>query len=282
MHSNASDSYLFRHVARTPRPDRPDEEAQVARASNGDREAIGLLFLANFPGVVHIAKEFRGRGLPLGDVIAEGCVGLLKAIRGYRAANGTRFMTYASFWVRKEILAAVADQPHAIHVPRYARQHGYDAPRVLRLDSPSSANTELSLGDRLPHPDPLPAETIVGREQQVQVRRHVLRLPLRERAVIAWRYGLGGQTPQTLHEIAQRFGLSKERVRQIEVSALTQLRDALTKSKLPEPFPGPNFTKLWDGRHLFRSRYASAQSSSRSAAMESHARDRISRPSTRS
>ena len=280
MHNNAIDSYLFRHVTRLARPDRSDEQAHVARASSGDREAIGLLLSASFPSVVHIAKEFRGRGLPLDDVIAEGCVGLLKAIRRYRAENGTRFMTYASFWVRKEILAAVADQPHAIHVPRYARRHGFSVPRVLRLDDPSSANTTLTLGDRLPHPDPLPAETIVDRERHVHVRRHVLRLPLRERAVIAWRYGLGGQAPQTLHEIAHRFGLSKERVRQIEVSALTHLRDALTKSKLPEPLPGPNFTKLWDGRHSHRSRYASVQSSSRSAAMESRARDQISRAST--
>ena len=269
MHDNASNSYLFRHVTRGPRPDRPDEQAHVARASNGDREAIGLLVAANFPGVVHIAKEFRGRGVPFDDVISEGCVGLLKAIRRYRAENGTRFMTYASFWVRKQILAAVADQPHVIHVPRYARQHGCDVPRVA----------DPGLGDRLPDPDPLPAETIVERERHVHVRRHVLRLPLRERAVIAWRYGLGGQTPQTLHEIAHRFGLSKERVRQIEVPALTHLRDALTKSKLPEPLSGPNFTKLWDGRHSHRSRYASVQSSSRSAAMESCARERISRPS---
>ncbi len=280
MYNDASDSYLFRHVTRGPRPERPAEQAQVARASNGDRASIELLVSANFPGVVHIAKEFRGRGMPFDDVIAEGCVGLLKAIRRYRAENGTRFMTYASFWVRKQILAAVSDQPHTIHVPRYARQHGYEAPRVLRLDGPSSANTELSLRDRLPHPDPLPAKSIIDSEQHVQVRRHVLRLPLRERAVIAWRYGLGGQAPQTLHEIAHRFGLSKERVRQIEVSALTHLRDALTKSKLPEPLPGPNFTKLWDGRHAHRSRYASVQSSSRSAAMESRVRDRISRPST--
>jgi len=281
VYNNASDSYSRLHVTAGPRPERPSEQAQVARASNGDREAMELLVLANFPGVVHIAKEFRGRGVPFDDVIAEGCVGLLKAIRGYRAENGTRFMTYASFWVRKQILAAVADQPHAIHVPRYARQRGYSVPRVLRLDGPKNGDTDLSLGDRLAHPDLLPAEAIIEREQHVQVRRHVLRLPLRERAVIAWRFGLGGQAPQTLHEIGHRFGLSKERVRQIEVSALTQLRDALTKSKLPAPLRGPNFTKLWDGRHFHRSRYASVQSSSRSAAMESRARDRISRPSTR-
>jgi DNA-directed RNA polymerase sigma subunit (sigma70/sigma32) len=136
-------------------------------------------------------------------------------------------MTYASFWVRKEILAAVVDQPHTVHLPQYARRHGHAALRVLRLDGPKNGDTDLSLGDRLRHPDPLPAETIIDREQEFQVRRHVLRLPLRHRAVIVWRYGLGGQPQRTLGDIGRCLGLSKERVRQIEVAALARLRDTI-------------------------------------------------------
>jgi len=185
------------------------------------------LISSNLAFVVHIAREFRGRAVPFEDLIAEGCVGLLKAIRRYRAVNGTRFMTYASFWVRKEILAAVAVQPHAVRVPRYARQRGHVVLRVVRLDAPENAETDLSFGDRLPHPDPPPAERIIERERHVLVRSHVLRLPMRDRAVIAWRFGLSGQAPQTLNEIAHRLGLSKERVRQIEVSALASLRRAI-------------------------------------------------------
>jgi RNA polymerase sigma factor (sigma-70 family) len=136
-------------------------------------------------------------------------------------------MTYASFWVRKRILAAVAGQPCVIHVPRYGRQHGHDAVRVLRLDAPKHADDDLRLADHLQHPDPLPSETIIDGEQHLEVRRHILRLPPRDQTVIAWRYGLEGQAPQTLTTIAQRLGLSKERVRQIEVSALARLRDAV-------------------------------------------------------
>lgn len=227
MQTSPSVSYVLRQISRGPRPDRADEHSLVARASRGDRDAVDLLISSHLAYVVHIAKEFRGRGLPFEDLISEGCVGLLKAIRRYRPAEGTRFMTYASFWVRKEVLAAVSDQPNAVHVPRYARQHGYDSIRVLRLDTPQHVDGTLSLSDRLRHQDPLPADTMIESEQTRRARCEVLRLAPRERTVIACRFGLGGQPPQTLVEIGRRLGLSKERVRQIEVSALANLRIAI-------------------------------------------------------
>ncbi len=226
MYNGPSISNYLRQITRGPRPERHDEHAQVERACRGDREAIDLLISANLAYVVHIAKEFRGRGLPFEDVIAEGCVGLLKAIRHYRAENGTRFMTYASFWVRKEILAAISDQPYTIHVPRYAREHGCNSPRLLRLDVPERADGKLSLADRLRHQDPLPVETLIESGQVRRLKRLLLRLVPRDQAVLAWRYGLGGQPEQTLNEIAQRLGVSRERVRQIEAAALARLREA--------------------------------------------------------
>jgi RNA polymerase sigma factor (sigma-70 family) len=222
-------SYLFRRIGSGARPERADEQADVARASGGSRKAALALLASNLAYVVHIAKEFRGRGLPFEDLIAEGCVGLLKAISRYRSENGTRFMTYASFWVRKEILAAISDQPNTIHVPRYAREHGCSNPRVLRLDVPNGADGPLSLANSLRHPDASPAESVIKRSQTRHLRRHVLRLAPRDRAVIAWRYGLGGEPEQTLNEIAHRLGLSRERVRQIEVGALARLRERLDR-----------------------------------------------------
>jgi len=227
MHNGSGVSFILGRISRAPRPERADEQAQIALASQGDKRSIELLISANLAYVVHIAKEFRGRGLPFEDLIAEGTVGLLKAIRRYRAVNGTRFITYASFWVRKEILAAVSDQPHPIHVPRYARQHGHESIRVLRLDAPIDAAGGIRIADRLRHPDPSAADTVVLGEQRVSVRREVLRLSRRERSVIAWRFGLDGQPPMTLEAIAGRLGVSKERVRQIEVSALERLRGAI-------------------------------------------------------
>ena len=226
MQNSSSVSYILGRITRGPRPERADEQALIARAARGDRGAVELLISANLAYVVHLAKEFRGRGLPFEDLIAEGCVGLLKAIRRYRAANGTRFITYASFWVRKEILAAVTDQPHTVHVPRYARQHGYEPIRVISLDVQKRAADDRPLADRLRHPSPLPADTLIDSQRVLRVRREVLQLAARERAVIAWRFGLTGDAPRTLVEIAHRLRLSRERVRQIEAAALARLRVA--------------------------------------------------------
>jgi len=226
---NSSVSYIFRGTIRGPRPDLIEEQARIARARSGDHGAVDLLIASSIPGVVHIAKGFRGRGVPFDDLIAEGCVGLLKAIRRYNAASGTRFMTYASFWIRKEILAALAEQPNAIRVPQYARQRGYAVRRVLRLDRRGHGDGALSIEDQLRHPDPLPAQTMLESEQSASVHSELQRLEPRARAVIVWHYGLEDEPRKTLNEISLRLGLSRERVRQIEVSALAQLRHALAR-----------------------------------------------------
>jgi RNA polymerase primary sigma factor len=209
------------------RHDLEDEQRQVMLARNGDRDVADRLVASSLPFVAHIAREFRGRGVPIEDLIAEGCLGLLRAIHGYRADSGTRFMTYASYWVRKRILLAVVDQAHPIHVPRYARQRGFATPRLVRFDGPAGADGGPGPAGRLRHPDPLPADAVIAAQQLRALRRHLLRLGLRERAVLVWRYGLGGEPQRTLHEIGFRLGISRERVRQIEVEALSRLRTAI-------------------------------------------------------
>lgn len=120
-------------------------------------------------------------------MIAEGCVGLIKAIRRYRPAPL----------------------------------------RVLHLDAPKRVDGGLRLAECLPHQAPPTGDTVIERDQIRRVRREVLRLAPRERAVIGWRCGLDGGAPKKLVEIAQRLGLSKERVRQIEASALGRLRGGM-------------------------------------------------------
>jgi RNA polymerase sigma factor (sigma-70 family) len=224
---SASVSQFLRGSIDGPRTEPIEEQVQIARARNGDRGALDLLIAWNVRGVVRIARAFRGRGVPLDDLIAEGCVGLLKAIRHYNAARGTRFMTYASFWIRKEILAALAEQPSAIHVPQYARQHGHASRRVLPLDLRKDADGALSIAEQLRHPDPLPAETMLESEQSAQALSELQRLEPRARAVIIWHYGLAAEPRKTLSEISRSLGVSRERVRQIEVSALAQMRHAM-------------------------------------------------------
>jgi len=114
----------------------------------------------------------------------------------------------------------------------------------LRLDTAEPADGELRLVDCLRHPDPLPADTLLAAEQKRDVRREVLRLKPRERDVIVRRFGLAGQPAQTLEAIAIGFGLSKERVRQIEFSALARLRDGIAAlRRAPSPASYNDFTR---------------------------------------
>src|SRR5262245_47904622 len=92
---------------RVPRPGREEEREIATRARRDDARAIETLVRANMAFVVHVAKKFRERGLPLEDLVAEGSVGLMKAIRRFDPNNGTRFTTYASFWIRKAIIDAL-------------------------------------------------------------------------------------------------------------------------------------------------------------------------------
>jgi RNA polymerase primary sigma factor len=227
VQGSATVAFLKSRVRSVPRPELPVEQSNVAQARRGDREALAHLLAASLSGVIAIAKEHRGRGVPLDDLISEGCVGLLKAVRRYRAENGTRFMTYAAFWIRKEILAAIAEQPHAVHVPDYAIRHGFRPPKLVRLDAPAFADNTVRLVDRLPHDGPLPVDAVVRSFESSRLRQELLRLTARERAVIIWRFGLCGSAPRTLDEIASDLSLSGERIRQIELAALRRLRRAL-------------------------------------------------------
>jgi RNA polymerase sigma factor (sigma-70 family) len=214
-------------MAPGPRPQQSDVQAQVVRARNGDREATEVVIASHLGFIIYIAKKLRGRGVSLEDLVAEGCVGLLKAIRAYSVTNGARFLSYASFWVRKEMLAACSEQPYAVRVPRWQREKGHRPPIVLRLDHPTDANRDGCLAEKMTHPAPLPVDAMLEYERIAQVRRHVKRLAPREQTVIDCRYGLSGKAPQTLREIADRLDVSRERVRAIELNALLHLRDAL-------------------------------------------------------
>jgi RNA polymerase primary sigma factor len=213
------------------RPGRGEEGAITVRARGDDAEAIERLVLANLPFVIHVAKEFRGRGVPFEDLLSEGCVGLLKAIRRFDPATGTRFMTYASFWVRKAIFQALVDQSRTVRVPRYAREQGRMAPRELRIDAEVPGFGEVTFAERLADRSrPGPAESLISRQERRRLRGHILALPHREQAVIASRFGLLGEPALTLNEVGRRLGISRERVRQIEVAALKRLRSGFLRS----------------------------------------------------
>jgi RNA polymerase sigma factor (sigma-70 family) len=192
-------------------------------------EAIENLVHSNLPFVTYVARRYKDRGVPLEDLIAEGTLGLMKAVRRFDPKNGARFTTYASFWIKKAIIEALLERPRVVHLPRYAREKGHAFPREVSLDAPVRiAETDATWGDRLPDTRAHGTlESIADREERRRLRSLVLDLSPREQAVLAERFGLHGGPVRTLTEIGTSLGLSKERVRQIESGALSRLKRRL-------------------------------------------------------
>jgi len=213
-----------------------------------------------------IARKYIGLGVVFEDLVSAGNVGLVKAAYKFDENKGVQFGTYAVWWIRKEIAEAVDNERYLIRVPRYAidlrrrvldhqngarsdgaeepapeelsRATGLSAAQIARC-SQGFAGVEsihatwdedggLALEERLADPDVLgPSELVLRAESLQAIRRALKALSPRERAVIVLRYGVADQEPLTLRETAARMGLSRERVRQIQRSALDGMRAAL-------------------------------------------------------
>jgi len=216
------------------------------RISAGALECQNELVVSNLGFVVKIACEYQHLGLPLDDLLNEGNLGLVRAAARYDHRRGIKFITYASFWVRKAILKALADQPAIVRVPEYQRKKlsRHDPARTplwprraaVSLDEPASSQGRARLIDTLADGDwANPEREILKRQDLAGLRRAMCRLNTKERAVIAWRFGLAAEPFLTLKEIGSRLGISRERVRQIEAAARVKLRTALSAPRPPCP-----------------------------------------------
>ena len=245
----------------------PDEEVQLAQAvAQGDMDARDLMIRSNLRLVVNIARGYTGRGLGLQDLIEEGNLGLLRAIEGFDPAMGTRFSTYASYWIKQSIKRALINSSKTIRIPAYmveilskwqrasvrlvedlgrtptheevARLIGLPRKRlslirkailinslIPQFDQPEIGLTlnEIIADKRRYRPD----EAILASDNLTYVMDQIELMEPRDAAVLKMRYGLCGHEKRTLKEIGDRLGLTRERVRQIEIEVLHRLGEAL-------------------------------------------------------
>ena len=248
-----------------------EEEQDLAhKIAKGDEEARKRMIEANLRLVVNIGKRYINRGLPFSDIIEEGNIGLIKAVEKFKPEKGFRFSTYASWWIKQSIERALVNQTRTIRLPVHisevintfvkvvrrliqtlkreptveeiaaemnvAPDQVKDIMQLIRkthsLDTPIGNKEEGSLKDLIEDEQSLsPAKVTEGIIRHEQIIQWLEYLTDNEKKVISLRFGLEDGEAQTLEVIGKEFGLTRERVRQIEASALNKLR-FITKRKL--------------------------------------------------
>jgi RNA polymerase primary sigma factor len=238
-----------------------EEVALAKRIERGDMMAKDRMINSNLRLVVSIARRYPGQGLPLSDLVQEGMLGLIRATEKFDWRRGFKFSTYATLWIRQAIQRGLENSARVIRLPVHIAQRERRISRVTRelttklgrdpsdeeisdaaelpleevieirkaaqqvtsLDQPVGDDGDASLGDLMADEQPEPDDEVAARMREETVEKAIAELPERERNVVRLRFGLGGEAPTTLRDAGRRLGITAERTRQIEESALRHL-----------------------------------------------------------
>lgn len=265
-------SYL-REVRRSTLLTFKEEQQLGKRVMAGDERARQHMIESNLRLVISIGKRYMHRGFPFSDIVEEGNLGLIKAVEKFNYKRGFRFSTYASWWIRQYIERAIINQGKLVRLPvhvverlnRYlnrteqlvqalgrepraaevalkmktSEDEVLDLKQLVRttcsLDSPLNDRTDTFLRDVIEDPTGLsPDETADGVRRRAELMAWVRELPEKEQTVIVSRFGLDGGEAKTLEEIGRTMGLTRERVRQIEMAALARLRHTIERKTMTQ------------------------------------------------
>jgi len=254
----------LREIGKVPLLTTQQEIELAQRIEKKDVEAKRRLTEANLRLVVSIAKRYMGRGLLFLDLIQEGNLGLIRAVEKFDYRRGYKFSTYATWWIRQAVTRAIADQARTIRVPVHAVETINKLNRVQRellqrngrepsveeiaaalglapskvveiqkaaqdpvsLETPVGDEDDSELGDFIvDHEADEPLEEVFRQIRREELFRVLESLPTRERKVLELRFGLKGERPRTLEEVGDRFGVTRERIRQVEAKTLNRLKN---------------------------------------------------------
>ena len=271
---NVLNIYL-NEITKIPLLSREEEAALAVKAANGDKMAKDKIVNANLRFVVNVAKKYQNQGIDLVDLISEGNVGLIHAINHFDVNRGYHFISYAVWWIRQSILQALAEQSRIVRLPlnqvgsinkinkaqaRFEQEHERvpstdelaallelpadkvnDTVRVagrhISVDAPFADGEDNSLLDVLVNQDSPNADRgLISESLSTEVERALEVLTDRERDIIRYFFGIGC-SEKTLEEIGDKFGLTRERVRQIKEKAIRRLRQN-ARSKLLKSYLG--------------------------------------------
>jgi RNA polymerase primary sigma factor len=256
------ETYL-RDISNIPLITAEEERTLAKKIKEGDQRAVQKLVEANLRYVISVAKNYAGYGLPIEDLINEGNMGLMEAAKRFDGARGFKFISYAVWWIRQAILSAIASQTRIVKIPMnrhnmlrkigkiqstYFQEHGRSpntseiaselgvpdkdvvktlagAITPLSLDSPIQSDEDHNLLDILgDDKQPFPDEGMYRGFLPIDIEKALATLTCREAEVIRLYYGLSGRKSLTLSEIGEKFGVTRERARQIKVKALQKLK----------------------------------------------------------